>query len=130
MNGMKKLVAVLTSAAAIATLFTVSASAETRHRDETPAASTNLVDHRSNNDGEYQRNGNDQRRAVSRNQTQSYDRGNRSYDRSTQQREQRSYDRGYDRGRSSTQNTYHRDSVRYDNRGRSSFSGQGRVNRF
>jgi len=148
MNGMRKLAAVFTSAAAIATLFTVSASAETRHRDET-TTTTNLVDRRDANnnhdgwrrDGQTQSNDrttrNDQRRADSRDQN-TY-RGNRNYDRNNNNSNDRNYgrseqrsveQRGYDRNRSTTRNDVYRNESRYDSRGRQSFNGQGRVDRF
>jgi len=147
MNGMRKLAAVFTSAAAIATLFTVSASAETRHRDET-TTTTNLVDRRDANnnhdgwrrDGQTQSNDrttrNDQRRADSRDQNtyrgnRNYDRNNNSNDRNYGRSEQRSVEqRGYDRNRSTSRNDVYRNESRYDSRGRQSFNGQGRVDRF
>jgi len=147
MNGMRKLAAVFTSAAAIATLFTVSASAETRHRDET-TTTTNLVDRRDTNnnhdgwrrDGQTQSNDrttrNDQRRADSRDQNtyrgnRNYDRNNNNNDRNYGRSEQRSVEqRGYDRNRSTSRNDVYRNESRYDSRGRQSFNGQGRVDRF
>jgi len=147
MNGMRKLAAVFTSAAAIATLFTVSASAETRHRDET-TTTTNLVDRRDTNnnhdgwrrDGQTQSNDrttrNDQRRADSRDQNtyrgnRNYDRSNNSNDRNYGRSEQRSVEqRGYDRNRATTRNDVYRNDTRYDSRGRQSFNGSGRVDRF
>jgi len=153
MNNMRKIAATFTSAAAIAALFTVSASAETRHRDETTTTTTTTHERSSRHDGQtqtqqynnrgtrnYDRSNGDRNygqrsteqlsydRSYNNNSNRNYDRSqtyNRNYDRNYGRNETRSYN--YDRGRTQNYRSYvgHADA-----RGRAWYPTEGRVSRF